>query len=149
MIDAALLVARLISVVPDFVDLPPAVQRSTYQRAVRLAPIVARAHRAERKHRVATFTIRRLWEESSFRLDRVGLHGERGPAQILPSTGAWLCADLDWSDDPTDNVRCMLRVTDHYGRRCDDLTAGYTTGSCPPKKRNQNTGERPHGHLRK
>lgn len=144
----AILVARLISVVPDFVDLPPNVQISTYRHAVRLAPIVLRAHRLERKHRVATFTVRRLWEESSFRLDRVGLHGERGPGQILPGTGAWLCSDLNWSHNATENIRCMLRVTDHYGRRCDDLTAGYTTGNCPPKKRNANQGETD-GHLRK
>lgn len=66
------------------------------------------------------------WVESSYRRNVVGRKGERGPWQILPSTGRTLCHDLRWRTSALDNCRCAAIVLDSCEKQGRDLRACYT-----------------------
>jgi hypothetical protein len=96
---------------------------TTYGNAVARAEAVAAIWPAEVKPEREW--CRRLWAESSYRMWPVGKKLEVGISQLLPATAAWLCADLAWDRDPTDNIRCGNLIWRRGGRR-----ACRYTGRC-------------------
>jgi soluble lytic murein transglycosylase-like protein len=70
--------------------------------------------------------------ESDWNPQAVGLAGELGMMQILPSTGAWLGYDVFQLMTPEGNIECGCKylrwLMDQYGNRTEDAVSAYNQG---------------------